>query len=85
MLTELKQLQMGMCIGFDILTNNSDRCKLLWMSDGNINNILIEVRDFDVLKINEIKDRNNVEIILEDYVFIDHSGYLLDLSNPMAA
>ncbi len=32
---------MGMCIGFDLLTNNSDRFKLLWGGDGNINNVLI--------------------------------------------
>ena len=85
MLDEHKQLQMGMCIGYDLITNNSDRFKLVWGSDGNINNILIEVKDYEAHGLGEIKDRNNVEVQLGDYVFIDHSGYLLDLSNEMAA
>lgn len=74
-----------MCIGFDLLTNNSDRFKLLWGGEGNINNVLIEVKDFDAYEHHEIKDRSNLDIALSGYVFIDHSGYLLDLKNEMAA
>lgn len=74
-----------MCIGFDLLTNNSDRFKLLWGGDGNINNVLIEVKDFDAYDHREIKNRGNIDIDLGGYVFIDHSGYLLDLKNEIAA
>jgi hypothetical protein len=74
-----------MCIGFDILTNNSDRFKLLWSSDGNINNVLIEVGDHDAHELHKIRDRSNTEIGLGNYVFIDHSGFLLNLKDPIAA
>lgn len=74
-----------MCIGFDLLTNNSDRFRLLWSSDGNINNVLIEVKDHDAFELNKIRDRGNTEIKLGDYVFIDHSGFLLNLKDPLAA
>jgi len=47
LIEENKLYQLGMCIGFDLLTNNSDRFKLLWSSDGNVNNVLIEIRDHD--------------------------------------
>jgi len=30
-----------MCLGFDLIINNSDRFKLLWGGDGNISNVLI--------------------------------------------
>lgn len=32
-----------------------------------------------------IRDRFNTNVKLGNYVFIDHSGYLLDLKNPIAA
>jgi hypothetical protein len=32
-----------------------------------------------------IRDRNNTSVELGNYVYIDHSGYLLDLKNPLAA
>lgn len=73
-----------MCVGFDLLTNNSDRFKLLWSSDGNINNVLIEVKDYDAYENHELKDRSNIDVGLGNYVFIDHSGFLLDLKNEIA-
>jgi hypothetical protein len=72
---------MGMCIGFDLLTNNSDRFKLVWGGDGNINNVLIEVRGHEGHTMTAIRDRNDQSVGLDSYVFIDHSGFLLDLSN----
>jgi endonuclease IV len=74
-----------MCLGFDLLTNNSDRFKLLWGSDGNINNVLIEVTDYSEHSLDELRDRNNTSTKLGGYIFIDHSGYLLDLTNEFAA
>ena len=82
---ERKFYQLGMCVGFDLITNNSDRFKLLWSSDGNINNVLIEVKDHDAFETHRVRERNNIDIVLGDYVFIDHSGFLLDLKNPIAA
>ena len=41
MVERQKLFQIGICIGFDLLTNNSDRFKLVWGGDGNINNVLI--------------------------------------------
>lgn len=32
-----------------------------------------------------IQDRSNTSVGLGNFVFIDHSGYLLDLKNPLAA
>lgn len=74
-----------MCLGFDIITNNSDRFRLLWSSGGNINNVLVQIEDHDSHEMHWIKDRTNTNVQLGNYVFIDHSGYLLDLKNPIAA
>lgn len=41
LLDSIKLYSIGMCLGFDLLTNNSDRFKLIWNGDGNINNVLI--------------------------------------------
>jgi hypothetical protein len=68
-----------------MLTNNSDRFKLLWSSDGNINNVLIEVKDHDAFELHHVRDRSNTDITLGNYVFIDHSGFLLNLKDPIAA
>ncbi len=73
-----------MCLGYDIIINNSDRFALLWTSDGNINNILIKIEDHDIHAMHMIKSRQNTEIKLGNYSFIDHSGYLLDLKNQFA-
>lgn len=62
MVEKPKLLQIGLCIGFDLLTNNSDRFKLVWGSDGNINNVLIQVKDYDAHNITNIKDRNNTHV-----------------------
>ena len=32
-----------MCLGFDLIINNSDRFKLVWGSEGNLSNVLIKV------------------------------------------
>jgi hypothetical protein len=74
-----------MCLGFDIITNNSDRFRLLWSSNGNINNVLVNIEDHDSHEMHWIRDRRNTDVKLGNYVFIDHSGYLLDLKNPIAA
>jgi hypothetical protein len=74
-----------MCLAFDIITNNSDRLRMLWSSNGNINNVLIQIEDHDSHELHWIKDRRNVDVKLGNYMFIDHSGYLLDLKNPIAA
>lgn len=85
LLTETKLYSLGMCLGFDIITNNSDRFRLLWSSNGNINNVLVQIEDHDSHEMHWIKDRTNTNVRLGNYVFIDHSGYLLDLKNPIAA
>ena len=53
-------VQMGMCIGFDLITNNSDRFKLVWGGDGNINNLLISVINHEAYDMTTLKDRNNI-------------------------
>ena len=74
-----------MCLGFDILINNSDRFRLLWSSNGNINNVLVQIEDHDSHKLQWIKDRSNTDIKLGNFMYIDHEGYLLDLKNSIAA
>lgn len=71
-------------MGFDLLINNSDRFKLIWTSEGNIGNVLVEIKDHDIHTQHELKSRSNLNAVLEGYVYIDHSGYLLDLQNKMA-
>jgi len=80
-----KLIQIGMCIGFDLITNNSDRFKLLWGGEGNINNVLIEVRNYESHALTDIRNRGDQTVGLDNYVFIDHSGYLLDLKDELAA
>ena len=43
MLTEYKLVNIGICIGFDLVINNNDRFALVWRGEGNMNNILVEV------------------------------------------
>lgn len=42
-----KLYAMGMGIGFDLIINNSDRFKLVWRGEGNINNVLVRIEDHD--------------------------------------
>lgn len=85
LLTPSKLYSLGMCLGFDLLINNSDRFRLLWSSNGNINNVLVQALDHNSHKLQWIKDRTNTEVRLGNFMYIDHEGYLLDLRNSIAA
>jgi hypothetical protein len=45
LLDQNKLYSLGMCLGFDLIINNSDRFRLLWTSDGNINNVLVQIQE----------------------------------------
>jgi hypothetical protein len=81
LLEDSKLYSIGMCLAYDMIINNSDRFQLIWNSGGNINNILIEISDHDTHLLKNLKDRNNLNAVLKNYVYIDHSGFLLDLTN----
>lgn len=51
-----------MCLGYDMIMNNSDRFKLIWRGDGNVNNILIKINDHDRYETSWIKNRNNTTV-----------------------
>lgn len=83
LITEWKLQSMGICIGFDMLINNSDRFKLgkIWssLSEGNVANILIEVPEHYMHHMDEINSRESLSVKLGEYWFIDHGGFLLDI------
>ena len=79
-----KFYSLGMCLAFDLIINNSDRFKLVWGGEGNLSNVLIEVESHDCFPLKQIKERGNLSVPLGNFVFIDHEGHLLDLSNIQA-
>ncbi len=74
-----------MCLGLDLIINNFDRFKAIWSSEGNINNMLIEIGNHNFIEEQDAKDRNNEVIDIGRVVFIDHSGNLLNTEEGLSA
>lgn len=84
MLTEYKLVNIGICIGFDLVINNNDRFALVWRGEGNINNILVEVPSHLNNNLDKARDREDLSVGLGDYLYIDHDGHMLNLENGSA-
>lgn len=61
---------------------NNDRFQLLLGGDGNIDNFLIQVVGHREDSLDKIKDRNNTETTLGNFVMIDNIGNITSIKNP---
>ena len=65
-MAEGKMQSIGVCIGFDLITNNNDRFRLskLWntTNEGNICNVLIKIPNYFSSDRVKIRDREDTKV-----------------------
>lgn len=84
MLSQYKVYSVGICLAYDMIINNNDRFRLVWRGEGNINNILIEIPEPTRENIERSRDREDDTVRLGNFVYIDHDGHMVDISQELA-